>query len=74
MKDLNEKQIIQEYVSGKSINKIAKENKSAPLTIRRLLVRFAYMRSGTCRMFKLSTNVSVPFLIYAVSTSTVYFV
>ena len=28
------------------------------------------MRSGTCRMLKLSANVSVPFLIYAVSSST----
>lgn len=35
--------------------------------------RFAYMRSGTCRMLKFSTNVSVPFLIYAVSTSTFRF-
>lgn len=25
------------------------------------------MRSGTCRMLKYSTNVSVPFLIYAVT-------
>ena len=25
------------------------------------------MRSGTCRMLKLNTNVSVPFLIYAVT-------
>jgi len=32
--------------------------------------RFAYMRSGTCRMVNFSTNVSVPFLIYAVSSST----
>lgn len=30
------------------------------------------MRSGTCRMLKLYTNVSVPFLIYAVIASTVY--
>jgi hypothetical protein len=29
------------------------------------------MRSGTCRMLKLNTNVYVPFLIYAVSSSTV---
>ena len=29
--------------------------------------RFAYMRSGTCRMLKLSTNADVSFLIYAVS-------
>ena len=28
------------------------------------------MRSGTCRMLKLSTNADVPFLIYAVSGST----
>jgi hypothetical protein len=28
------------------------------------------MRSGTCRMLKLSTNISVSFLIYAVSSST----
>ena len=27
------------------------------------------MRSGTCRMLKFSTNVYVPFLIYAVSGS-----
>ena len=27
------------------------------------------MRSGTCRMLKLITNVSVPFLIYAVMLS-----
>jgi hypothetical protein len=27
------------------------------------------MRSGTCRMLKFSTNVSVPFLIYAVMLS-----
>ena len=34
--------------------------------------RFAYMRSGTCTHLKFSTNVSVPFLIYAVSSSTDY--
>ena len=34
--------------------------------------RFAYMRSGTCRMLKFSTNVSVPFLIYAVMCSCGY--
>jgi hypothetical protein len=27
------------------------------------------MRSGTCRMFKVSTNANVPFLIYAVMLS-----
>ena len=34
--------------------------------IPRSLKRFAYMRSGSCRMLKFSTNISVPFLIYAV--------
>jgi len=31
--------------------------------------RVAYMRSGTCRMLKFSTNAYVPFLIYAVMLS-----
>ena len=35
--------------------------------------RFAYMRSGTCTNLKFSTNVSVPFLIYAVSSSCFHY-
>jgi hypothetical protein len=32
-------------------------------------ITVACMRSGTCRMLKLSTNAYVPFLVYAVITS-----
>lgn len=39
MKNLNEEQIIKDYLEGKSLNELSKIIGSAPLTIRKLLVR-----------------------------------
>lgn len=38
-KDLNEKQIIDDYISGKSLKQISDSVKTAPLTVRKLLAR-----------------------------------